>query len=45
MESLYKQKLISEQELESITAQYEMAVNQLRQAKAALRSRKMNYQS
>ena len=39
MESLYKQKLISEQELESITAQYEMAVNQLRQAKAALRSR------
>lgn len=39
MESLYKQKLISEQELESITAQYEMAVNQLRQAKAALSSR------
>ncbi|MBC8323759.1 MAG: efflux RND transporter periplasmic adaptor subunit [Candidatus Marinimicrobia bacterium] len=39
MESLYKQKLISEQELESITAQHELAVNQLRQAKAALSSR------
>lgn len=39
MESLYKQKLISEQELESITAQHELAVNQLRQAKAALISR------
>jgi HlyD family secretion protein len=39
MESLYKQKLISEQELESITAQHELTVNQLRQAKAALSSR------
>jgi len=39
MESLYNQKLISEQELESITAQHELAVNQLRQAKAALISR------
>ncbi len=39
MESLYKQKLISEQELESITAQHELAVNQLRLAKAALSSR------
>ena len=39
MESLYKQKLISEQELESITAQHELTVNQLRQANAALSSR------
>ena len=39
MESLYAQKLISEQELESITAQYELNVNQLKQAKAALSSR------
>lgn len=39
MESLFKQKLISQQELESITAQYELAINQLRQAKAALSSR------
>ena len=30
MESLYSQKLISEQELESITAQYELTVNQLK---------------
>ncbi len=33
MESLFKQKLISQQELESITAKHELAVNQLRQAK------------
>ncbi len=39
MESLFKQKLISQQELESITAKHELAVNQLRQAKAALSSR------
>ena len=39
MESLYSQKLISEQELESITAQYELTVNQLKQARAALSSR------
>lgn len=39
LESLYKQNLISEQELETITAQYELAVNQLRQANAALASR------
>ncbi len=39
MESLYEQRLISEQELESITAQYELAVNQVRQTKAALISR------
>ncbi len=39
MESLYKENLSSEQELESITAQYELTVNQLKQAKAALSSR------
>jgi HlyD family secretion protein len=39
MESLFKQKLISQQELESITAKHELAVNQLRQAKAVLSSR------
>jgi len=39
MESLYDQRLISKQELEAITAQYELAVNQLKQAKAALISR------
>ncbi len=39
IESLYKQNLVSDQELESITAQYEMAVNQLNQSKAVLISR------
>ena len=39
MESLYKENLSSEQELESITAQYQLTVNQLKQAKAALSSR------
>ncbi len=39
MESLYKQRLISEQELEGITAKYELAVNQLKQTRAALVSR------
>lgn len=39
MESLYSQKLISKQELESITAQYELNVNQVKQADAVLSSR------
>ncbi len=39
METLNKQKLISDQELEIIIAEYELAVNQLKQTKAALISR------
>ncbi len=39
METLNKQKLISDQELEIIIAEYELAVNQLKQTNAALISR------
>lgn len=39
METLNQQKLISDQELEIIIAEYELAINQLKQTKAALISR------
>jgi len=39
IESLYKQKLVSAQELESIVAEYELAESRLEQARAALESR------
>ncbi|MFQ6613152.1 MAG: efflux RND transporter periplasmic adaptor subunit, partial [Fidelibacterota bacterium] len=40
IESLYKQKLVSKQELEAIEADYELAESSLEQAKANLISRK-----
>lgn len=39
METLNQQKLISDQELEIIIAEYELAINQLKQTKAALIAR------
>lgn len=38
-EALYEQNLVSKQELEAVTAQYELALSQLEQAQAALESR------
>jgi len=39
IESLFRQDLVSEQELETITAEFELAESQLEQAQAALESR------